>query len=80
MSSLDDELDRQVQSILTRGEEGRRDAAVRELTAASSRPVAVRVAVAAAAVAAAVALMYATGLGLVLQAGRSLCVAVGLCG
>jgi len=80
MSSLDEELDREVQQILSRGEEGRRSAAIRDLTASSPGSIAGRVTVVAAVVAAAAGLMHMAGLTFAFRAVRGLCVAVGLCG
>lgn len=80
MSGLDDDLDREVQHILSRGEEWRRSEGVRELTVTSAPQIALRVAGVAAAIAALSALLHVAGFRFMLQAPRALCVALGLCG
>lgn len=79
MSNLDEELDREVQRILTRGAEGRRDAEVKALTASSGSLV-VRVAGVAVAIAALSLLLHAAGFSFAVHAARDLCRAIGLCG
>ena len=80
MSSLDEDLDREVEHILTRGEEWRRSEGVKELTVTSTPSIALRVVGVAAAIAALTALLHVAGFTFMLRAPHALCVSLGLCG
>ena len=80
MSGLDEDLEREVQHVLTRGEEWRRGEGVKELTVTSRPSIALRVVGVAAVIATLTALLYVAGFTFMLQVPRALCVSLGLCG